>query len=535
MSKRSPSGRGIHVIARGKKPSTHSRTGPYELYDDGRYFTVTGHHVVGTPTTVEERTPEIETLCGWLFATRDGNASPVNAPASTSSDDAVLSKARGVPKFERLWQGDTSGYDSHSEGDLAFCSILVYWTKRDTAQIDRLYRRSGLMRSKWDEKRGGSTVGAECIAKALSGNTTTPKRDEPIEDLHAFLARVGSQPELAWHIEGLIPEEGTCLWHGQPRDFKTWCAIDAGLAMASGRCAFNNSRFAVKRPAKVAYFTEEDHERLFSARVHWLTVKGGLPAEGCFFPFIRKGLNLDVAADRDFIIAKLQECGAEVAVFDPLRSFTGLSDKGPADLRPVAMFLRSIQNETRAKAIVIVHHDTKPLAVAPEGGDNRSRSQQASGGGVFSISDCPVSFKKLAWNKVAVFPEDYKLSGDPKPFEVTFETDERQGHDGPRFGSWVRAVAVTKDERDIVDGVTAQKILAFLHASPGTWRTTVEVDKGANLRRGTASAVLERLRVEGLVQHCAGEDAKALGHQRNAKLWCADEQTPPVEEALIDL
>ena len=53
---------GVHVIARGTKPGTRSRTGPYELYDHGRYFAVTGHHIAGTPTTVEERTAEIAAL-----------------------------------------------------------------------------------------------------------------------------------------------------------------------------------------------------------------------------------------------------------------------------------------------------------------------------------------------------------------------------------------------------------------------------------------------------------------------------------------
>ena len=47
------------------------------------------------------------------------------------------------------------------------CSPLAFYTK-DAAQIDRLFRRSGLMRAKWDEQHGEQTYGATTIAKALA-------------------------------------------------------------------------------------------------------------------------------------------------------------------------------------------------------------------------------------------------------------------------------------------------------------------------------------------------------------------------------
>jgi hypothetical protein len=345
------------------------------------------------------------------------------------------------------------------------------------------------------------------------------RRRVNIEDLQTFLQRIDEQPEPSWLIPGLIPDEGICLWHGQPRDFKTFCAQEGALALATGRPAFHNPRFAVPRKVKVAYFTEEDPERLFAARMHWLIKGSSMPDANFFFPFIRRSLSFDNDDDQLYILCRLRETGAEVAAIDPIRSFTGLSDKGPADLRPVAKFLRQIQNETRAKTLLLVHHDTKPLPI--NGEENRSRSQRASGGGIFSISDCPVAFEKLDWNKVAVYPEDYKLSGNPKPFEVTFETDEQRGDDGPRFGSWVRPIATSKGERDIKDGTTATKILQFLESQPGEWFATADVRERAKLRHEDAGRVLEALHAEGEVRHCTGDEAKALGRSRRAKLWSA--------------
>ena len=48
--------------------------------------------------------------------------------------------ARNGADFDRLWHGDTAGYPSHSEADLALCYMLAFWTGRDPGRIDRLFR-----------------------------------------------------------------------------------------------------------------------------------------------------------------------------------------------------------------------------------------------------------------------------------------------------------------------------------------------------------------------------------------------------------
>jgi primase-polymerase (primpol)-like protein len=75
--------------------------------------------------------------------------------------------ARNGGKFARLWSGDIRGYSSHSEPDAALCELLAFWTQ-DPAQIDRLFRRSALMRDKWDEQRGEYSYGARTITFALA-------------------------------------------------------------------------------------------------------------------------------------------------------------------------------------------------------------------------------------------------------------------------------------------------------------------------------------------------------------------------------
>src|SRR5215218_8405761 len=41
----SPSGTGVHILVRARLPESRNRKGRFEVYDRGRYFTVTGRHL----------------------------------------------------------------------------------------------------------------------------------------------------------------------------------------------------------------------------------------------------------------------------------------------------------------------------------------------------------------------------------------------------------------------------------------------------------------------------------------------------------
>ena len=86
----------------------------------------------------------------------------------------LAGKAKNGDRFKQLWVGNTSGYSSHSEADLALCNMLAFWTSKDVGQMDRIFRRSGLYREgKWDRKTGITTYGSITIQKAVDqvGNT----------------------------------------------------------------------------------------------------------------------------------------------------------------------------------------------------------------------------------------------------------------------------------------------------------------------------------------------------------------------------
>ena len=72
-------------------------------------------------------------------------------------------------KFKCLWQGhwELLKYESQSEADLALTSLLVKWFGNRAESVDKLFRKSGMFREKWDEKRGQLTYGELTINKAL--------------------------------------------------------------------------------------------------------------------------------------------------------------------------------------------------------------------------------------------------------------------------------------------------------------------------------------------------------------------------------
>ena len=194
----SPSGTGFHVILEATLPGDRSRKGDVEIYETDRFFTVTGTHVEGTPETVEARPEGLATVYEAFVApdqaASDASSSTDGSPPlgrkktsiSTGgessepivdlSDEALLSKARNAKngeKFDRLWRGSTSGYDSQSEADMALCALLAFWTGSDVQRMDRLFRDSGLMREKWDEVHfsDGSTYGEKTVERAAMAVT----------------------------------------------------------------------------------------------------------------------------------------------------------------------------------------------------------------------------------------------------------------------------------------------------------------------------------------------------------------------------
>lgn len=194
----SPSGTGIHIIYRGKvheewkkkKTNALDKGIHLEMYQKDRYFTVTENRL--NDLDVNERESHAELIYkAYMADEKKAVEKPVeNKPkikSLTVTDKDIIDKAMNSNsgmKFARLFNGDTSDYDNDdSRADMAFCSMLAFWCNKDIAMMDRIFRQSKLMRSKWDEKHGRDTYGNITMEKAVEScmNTyspTVPKDDD---------------------------------------------------------------------------------------------------------------------------------------------------------------------------------------------------------------------------------------------------------------------------------------------------------------------------------------------------------------------
>ncbi|AMV35295.1 hypothetical protein VN12_24430 [Pirellula sp. SH-Sr6A] len=195
----SPSGSGLKVFIKANKPGSRCRKayedGEVEIYDRDRFFTVTGNRLPSVPGDVNVRQESLDAVYSQVFGNDDPGTSAIpsnsRGPQPSGSESVLLSddeiialackrRSTGM-KFQALWNGDwNSHFNSASEADSSMVFTLAYFTK-DAAQIDRIFRRSQLMREKWDQKHGSESYGQRTIAKALSKVTKQyePKTKRP--------------------------------------------------------------------------------------------------------------------------------------------------------------------------------------------------------------------------------------------------------------------------------------------------------------------------------------------------------------------
>ncbi len=244
----SPSGDGLHLIFRGAKPdwAQRSRKGQpggrvVEMYDHDRYFTVTGDVFEGrgavsaNPDVVERayRTwiePEARSSQPRL-----DDAAREASPGDMGDDELVerMLASRSGDDIRALLAGDCSAQGGdHSAADMALCSHLAFWCAGDASRMDRIFRRSGLMRDKWNSRRGGTTYGAQTIERAIEGCTEfyRPRAARPSRPARPSRANDKNMCSTVapGTAEGVYPDE-------EAPDFETAPSVEGWFVDERGR------------------------------------------------------------------------------------------------------------------------------------------------------------------------------------------------------------------------------------------------------------------------------------------------------------
>ncbi|MCC2381223.1 DNA primase, partial [Bacillus wiedmannii] len=192
----SPSGDGIHIIVKGTLPLKGPGTGRknvdlgLEVYRHGRYFTFTGDCLDQVP--VEDRTDELKVLFEKYLKEKP---KPEKKQSTTSFEREDITSLSNAELWERmfdsksgaaikdLFQGMLINGD-HSSTDMALCNHLAFWTDKDDAKMDSMFRESSLLREKWDKPHSsdGRTYGQMTIDTAILSTPSTIADYEPPEE-----------------------------------------------------------------------------------------------------------------------------------------------------------------------------------------------------------------------------------------------------------------------------------------------------------------------------------------------------------------
>jgi len=232
----SHSGHGIHIIgANGVTPphSCRNKAHGLELYTADRFCALTGTQATGDAATSPPGA--LEALINQYFPPGAVTAQATGEPLADAADPRFMSADDDTAIVTRmlratsaaavfsdrasaadLWNvnadalalayPDPAGvrpYDA-SAADAALCQHLAFWTGRNPARIDRIFRMSGLYRDKWDETHSakGATYGQMTVTRAVglcqevyTGGAPTAPTDTPAPAPMAAPAPVGTIPQ----------------------------------------------------------------------------------------------------------------------------------------------------------------------------------------------------------------------------------------------------------------------------------------------------------------------------------------------------
>lgn len=500
-TERSPSGRGLRAFALGHLDGGRKKGG-LEIYAAGRYLTCTGQ-TLSEQHSIEARDEVVQQL--WASLAPAPPVQPAHngdAPAALLLDDqALLEKARKAKNgrdFEALWTGDFARYPSQSEADLALASSLLFWTSGDAIRVDRLFRSSGLMRPKWDQRSGAQTYGERTISSALAkgGEVYSPPAARTSERPHPQIpqtppdtaesetqapagaatwltpldAWLDNEEQIDWMIDNLLIRGGLGVLGAKPKVGKTTLLHQLALAVARG-VPFLGRR-TMQGP--VIYLAMEESRGRVIERFRALGGKRGDPIH------LLVGPAPEAALTR--LWSAVRELGATLAIVDPIQRLTRLEDVNDyAQVSNATDPFIALARETGC-AVVFSHHLGKF--------DRDSGDQLLGSTALFGSVDTAIILRRREGEPVRTI-ETIQRYGDSWAPTVL-------GHSPATGASWPMGVAEQYEQR-----LNCQAVLRILsdHGAPMPHRDLLEL---TGLRWQTTMRAVEQLIAGGLVGRSGG-------------------------------
>lgn len=360
----SQSGKGLHIIAKGKLPKNH-KSKVIEMYDKDRYFVFTGKRINGLET-ITNCQKEIEDVHSWYFS------KPEKKADTTAEQFDLVTKmfqSKNGNSIRRLWDGDTSDYGGDdSAADQALCNHLAFWTGKNAIEMDNLFRSSKLYRPKWDEMHGGNTYGQMTIQKAIDGCTEVykgaeKKKTKKKTDISDYGTIEPVKTDFLCYP--YIPKGKLGGISGDPGAGKTLVVLKLAEHIATGGYFWDekNPFFGyVLEPKKVLYQTAEDG---LADTIALRMEKMGANRKNFLFIDDREN-PINFVEDMDLIEEVIRDNNIALAVFDPIQAYLGADvDMHRAnEVRPILYRLGNIAEKYGCTIILVMHQSKGSLGNA---------------------------------------------------------------------------------------------------------------------------------------------------------------------------
>jgi hypothetical protein len=219
----SPSGKGKHLICTGTLPGPGKRRDFVEMYDSGRFFTLTGDVVIMAPAINCQA--QINILYKELSPEKSENQNQIisESQPQKNTDDEICEfayNAANGEKFYDLYSGDWQKYYakpgeeakiSNNEADFALIDIIAHYTQ-NFEQVVRIFRSSALGKRE-KAKRNDYIKGM--ISRAFD-NQPPPidfdliisQRKEQIEKQEAEKKKAATRKPSGNRVAASSPEQG---------------------------------------------------------------------------------------------------------------------------------------------------------------------------------------------------------------------------------------------------------------------------------------------------------------------------------------
>lgn len=354
----SPSGNGVHIITRGPvttgvEVGKHDQKLGIEVYDKGRYFTITGHTLA---SPIAPTNGAVRNLYNMLSKANEKPAallkpaSPIPIPPTDQKlilDDLrvqeLLSKNNG---FAKLWRGNWLGtYQSASEGAYGLLSDLLAVTRTDKEAAIYQFKQSpfyALNPEKYDRTLQNYDVNGALNRLLNKLADEKPKAiNNPIPVLTEEQANNLQAP--AWVLDGIIVKGEISIISGKKGSFKTFEAIHQTLKVAQ---QMNTLYIAAEDPIGVSI-------RRQAWRKHYQCTTGVMLT-------VPQAIKFHDAQECSNLLDLITLYSIGHVTIDTIAACTrGLNENDAKDMGTVLEGLENIRAQSGVNMLVLAHESSK--------------------------------------------------------------------------------------------------------------------------------------------------------------------------------